>query len=308
MNVYYRYWLSMMAINNNFKNLFSTKYTLKKVINCGMYGTVYKGSSNLSSLEFAVKKLPVSRHDMTDVDNYEMIRREIKHMRKLKYSKYTVKLYDICRDEDGNFLLVEELCNGISLDHVLSYMNHDISETTAGRIIYDILVALHDCHRSSILFTDLKPSNILFSKKDKVFKITDFGASLEFPKSGNIFPQKLLMTPLFAPPEVITKTCISDGLSRSMDIWSLGILAYWLILKQHPFIEDDYHVSSHANIAQKITETKPKFDCYPASDLALSFIKLCLQKDPNNRPNCCELLNHPFIVKCKNEKLEFKTL
>ena len=53
------------------------------------------------------------------------------------------------------------------------------SEKRASRIMYQILLAINYCHKSSVVHRDLKPENILYETRDpeSPLKIIDFGTA-----------------------------------------------------------------------------------------------------------------------------------
>ena len=83
--------------------------------------------------------------------------------------------------------------------------------------------------------------------------------------------------------------------SKSVDVWSLGIMAYFLISKALPFIDNNY---VEKIIANKIKNSKLDFpNCLwkNVSKKAISFIELCLEKDEKKRWTIDEVLAHEWL-------------
>ena len=261
---------------------------------------MYKAVSKGNGKEYAVKMLPLNRQDIQKRENEEMIKREICHMRKLRKSPYVVKLEDICYDAENNVVLVEELCNGPHLQHVLAH--NKLTEVESGRIICDVIKAISDCHNNKILFCDLKPANIIYSTQDKRFKLTDFGSSIRL--DGQMIahlPYNFATTPTFAAPEMIDRTL--GNVTPASDVWAIGVLAYWLLFKSHPFL--DFYANHNQNVVDNVLTRDPTYDIYPVSPDAINFVKSILLKNPKKRIDVVEdLIEHPFIKKCQHSNIQ----
>ena len=82
----------------------------------------------------------------------------------------------------------------------------------------------------NIIHIDLKLSNILISlnKINKIsFKLCDFGISKNMKDELSI---NLLENNLTIAPEIIEK----GNINNKNDIWSLGIIIYYLLFKEYP--------------------------------------------------------------------------
>lgn len=92
-------------------------------------------------------------------------------------------------------------------------------------------------HANRIMHRDLKPENIMYSPKDKVLKIIDFGSGVKF-NSNDIKPRKRVGTSYYIAPEVLTR-----NYNEKCDIWSLGAILYVLLVGEPPFPgADDFKV------------------------------------------------------------------
>ncbi len=101
---------------------------------------------------------------------------------------------------------------------------------------------------NNIIHKDLKPSYILLSlnkkRKDKIsFKISDFGLS-----NINEGTMSSKGTPLTMSPEMLKREI--NLISSKSDIWSLGIIIYYLLFKEYPYNGGEY------NIIKQIEEKK----------------------------------------------------
>ena len=84
----------------------------------------------------------------------------------------------------------------------------------------------------------MKPENILIESSQNGYlqiKISDFGFSCLF--DPNMGLNLSLGSPLYMAPEIIRDSLYNE----KVDVWSIGIIAYWLIagVNPYPFSEKD---------------------------------------------------------------------
>lgn len=137
-----------------------------------------------------------------------------------------VKLYGHGEWENGLYIAMEFI-QGNSLRHTL--LHTPLSLKRALEIVIDIGYALCHLHTHGVIHRDLKPENILITNTGQV-KVIDFGiAQLLAEKSTEGAPpkQRLIGTPIYMSPEQRENP---ETVSYPSDIYSLGIIAYELIL------------------------------------------------------------------------------
>lgn len=128
---------------------------------------------------------------------------------------------------EGGLYIAMEYVEGISLRKYI--LLNPISLKKALGIIIDIAYALCHLHTHGVIHRDLKPENILFTANGTI-KVIDFGiAQLMTEKIGPNEParQRFLGTPIYISPEQKENP---ETVSYPSDIYSLGIIAYELIL------------------------------------------------------------------------------
>lgn len=77
--------------------------------------------------------------------------------------------------------------------------------------------------------------------------------------------------------------------NEKIDVWSLGVILFELYYGQPPF-----YTNSIYKLIQMIVEDEIKWPG-PISDIFKDFLLKMLQKNPENRISCSELLKHPFV-------------
>lgn len=79
--------------------------------------------------------------------------------------------------------------------------------------------------------------------------------------------------------------------SQAVDSWAVGILAFELLTGRAPFSASG---ASDNAIEAAIQQVAPSFPSR-MSDPAVTFITAALHKNPGQRPNILQLLQHPWI-------------
>jgi len=103
---------------------------------------------------------------------------------------------------------------------------------------------------------DLKPENLLFDEDNNI-KMIDFGLA-NYIKDGSSLTTSC-GSPNYAAPEVITG--LSYG-GPDVDIWSIGIILYAMVVGQLPFDDDQMSI-----LFQKIKEGRYFLPNYISKDV-----------------------------------------
>ncbi|MCL4171052.1 UNVERIFIED_CONTAM: hypothetical protein GTU68_024878, partial [Idotea baltica] len=93
--------------------------------------------------------------------------------------------------------------------------------------IYQICDALRYVHKKKVIHRDLKAENLLLGINYEI-KIADFGWSVHTPGSRR---QTFCGTLDYVAPEILA----GKSYNHSVDIWSLGVLAFELLCGEPPF-------------------------------------------------------------------------
>ena len=257
-------------------------YSLESKLGEGSYGTVYFGHDSQSSQPIAAKAISLENLKSRFLEQLES---EIAAMKKLD-SPYIVKLYDVMKTS-RNVYMVMEYCPGGDLDHYIKKQGAT-PEHLARKWLSQALQAFHCLRTLKILHRDLKLANILLSHEDPEradIKLADFG----FAKILNEVSKAktMLGTPLFMAPEIFNK----ESYTFSVDIWSLGVLAYELLVGRGPF---QCKSIEELKQAQRDGVTFPA-DC-TLSEQGRDLVRGMLAYRPEDRPNLEQLQAHSFFT------------
>lgn len=253
----------------------------------GAFGRVYMALIEDTGELIAVKQVKLSKYD----DNMQLIlsmEHEIALMETLRHPNI---VHLLGTQRKGNkFNILMEYVPGNSLDKILGKFG-SFSEKVIKSYTAQLLSALAYCHASNVVHRDIKAKNILVDTKGTL-KLADFGSAKRFEHvMGKAAPSlSYNYTPLWTAPEVLT-----GRYDSKVDIWSLGCVIVEMGTGQPPWSECKFENPFRALYHIGNSNTTPKLP-KKLSPLGIEFLKLCLTRDPEERPSAAELLQHPWIV------------
>jgi serine/threonine protein kinase len=274
---------SRSTVQTHHRVLFEDLYELTRELRKGKSGTVWECRHKSSGKTYAVKVIPRTSSPLHD----ETVLNEVTMMQSLSGSKYVVELLDFYEEKD-NFYLVMEYCVGGDLfDRVLQFTHY--TETEARDLTFILLKAVRTIHRAGIAHRDIKPQNVLLLSNDDNLRvrIADFGYARRIHTPESLTDR--VGTPSYVAPEVL-KNLPHD---QRVDIWSLGVVVFVLLVGYPPFLEEN-----QAALFHKIRNGEWVFyedDWKHISNEAKEFVQKVLVVDPNERWNIEECLRSPWI-------------
>lgn len=157
--------------------------------------------------------------------------------------------------------------------------------------MYDIFKSVNYLHNQEppIIHRDIKPENILFLNDN--LKLADFGWSNMKDRVRTTF----CGTPDYLAPEMV----LEKGHTEKLDVWTLGVLMYELIIGNAPFspkINSKDKKEIHKKLEQNILRNPPKFPSHVSIQARKLLTKL-LEKDQKKRISCYEALIDPWFKK-----------
>jgi serum/glucocorticoid-regulated kinase 2 len=146
------------------------------------------------------------------------------------------------------------------------------NEQVAKFYLSEIIIALEFIHSQGIIYRDLKPENILIDI-DGHIKITDFGLAKQL-KNRDDLSSTFCGSPEYLCPEMLQ----GKKHSRAVDFYTLGCLAYELLIGIPPYYSEDRQEMSRDIMYGELYI--PNAISEDAKDLLLWL----LQRDPTKRP------------------------
>ncbi|NLJ47274.1 MAG: serine/threonine protein kinase [Treponema sp.] len=202
------------------------KYPIESLVAKGGMGAVFKALHPTLKRHVIIKKLTM-RGSATLTERFK---REARILMDFK-NDHIVRVFDHFKEGSSHYIVLEYV-DGMSLDQLIK-RQRSLSSELALVIFLDACRALQYAHGMGVIHRDIKPGNILISRKGEV-KLADFGiaASEEEDDPGLTKEGMTLGTPSYMPPEQIEN---SKNVDRRADIYAMGIMLYEMVTGKKPY-------------------------------------------------------------------------
>lgn len=210
---------------------FEQRYEIRRKLGQGGLGEVYEGFDHQLQRKVAIKRLMFEEGQ--EQSTHEDLMRECHSLSALN-SPNIVSLFDIGKDNDGSFVVME-LLKGETLEELIS--RAPLTEEDFITIAEQCLEGLFAAHDAHILHRDLKPCNLMITwlaSGRLQMKLLDFGLaklSLEPSKQTIAHGNSLLGSIYFMAPEQFEQS----PLDARTDLYSLGGVFYYALTQVYPF-------------------------------------------------------------------------
>jgi tRNA A-37 threonylcarbamoyl transferase component Bud32 len=282
----YKIWIEKLKIATGYTNL-TDIYDIKQKLGNGKFGLIKLGINKKTNKKVAIKIM--SKSNMKD-DDLELVRTEIEILKICQHPNI-IQLYDVFENVNY-FYIIMEYCEGGDLFSYLEKRNFRLPEKKAAEFMHKMCAAVYYIHSYGIAHRDLKPENVLMTSNDDNadLRILDFGLSkIIGPNEKTREPYGTLS---YVAPEVL----LDIPYGKEVDLFSLGVITYLMLSGSLPF--DDK--KSEEEIARKTVNEDPPYKgsiWKTISKEAKDFIKGLLQKNPEERMNIKEALEHEWFHK-----------
>ena len=259
------------------------RYSKGRFLGKGGFARVYE-FINLDSKQQYAGKI-IEKHSLTKSRFRQKLMSEIKIHRSLDHTNI-VKFEHFFEDPENVYILLE-LCPNQTLSELLKRRKR-LTEIEAQCYLLQLILALKYLHQHQIIHRDIKLGNLFLNEKLEI-KLGDFGLASKLEFEGER-KRTICGTPNYIAPEILES---SSGHSFEVDVWSLGVLAYTLLIGKPPFETQDI----------KSTYRRIKMNAYAfpehvqLSAEAKEVIALILVREPELRPDLDGILSLGFFTK-----------
>ncbi|KAF4618415.1 hypothetical protein G7Y89_g14889 [Cudoniella acicularis] len=288
-----------------------TKYNKIHTIGKGAFAVVYKITAKFDGVPYAAKELEKRRFMKNGVLDQKMDS-EMKIMSKIKHPNIVQYIEHV--DWEDYLYIIMEYVPGGDLGSLISERG-PLPEPDVKDISTQLLGALNYLHGKGITHRDVKPDNILISRRDPFHvKLTDFGLS-KMIDSEETFLRTFCGTLLYCAPEVYNEYREYDpsgrrtyrGVDRrslppqryghAVDVWSLaGVLFYALCgAPPYPVKNGTSYQDLLARIMTEPLDIRP-LQHAQISDRGIRFVRQMLHVRPEHRATVDELLRSPWLT------------
>lgn len=272
------------------------RYELLEEIGTGATAIVHRCSRG--NEVFAVKTISLAKlrlqRDFKKIS--DKLHREVNILFNLRHQRI-VTLYDVVEDEHVALHLVMELVDGGELFEKIVELGC-FDERVARYVFLQVAEGLRYIHGKDIVHRDLKPENILVDAKasrgDLIeVKLSDFGHS-KLINDGYSTALTRVGTPQYWAPEVSDPRKAALGYDQTVDLWSLGVVLYVMLVGSYPFDGVGASMDDQIKRAQLSfrSQTGVKHLSPQAKDLISSLIKV----NPKDRLPLEKCLQHPWVT------------
>jgi eukaryotic-like serine/threonine-protein kinase len=250
------------------------RYELGDRLGRGGFATVYRAWDPLLRREVALKALSLDLSEEPDMRRRFLA--EAQALAGLRHP-HIVTVYDVGETPERPFFAME-LIDGRALDQWLAEQGRlDLPEVIA--IITDLADALDLVHTAGLVHRDVKAANVMLAQERGRRRVVlmDFGIARRMEGPRFTATNIAMLSPDTAAPEQIQ----NRPLGPAADVYSLGVLTYWMLAGRPPFVGDTAAVL-HAHVYEPpppLSELRPGLPgpVYEAVQTALT-------KDPAGRP------------------------
>ena len=188
-------------------------------------------------------------------------------------------------EDSENVYLLIEICLNQTLNELLK-RRKKLTELEVQCYSVQIIKALKYLHSHRVIHRDLKLGNLFISEKMEI-KVGDFGLATKLEFDGER-KRTVCGTPNYIAPEILEG---KTGHSYEVDIWSLGVIMYTLIIGKPPFETNNVKETYKRIKTGNYSFPENAVISEPAKDLIQSILVL----DPRKRPSLDEIMKHDFF-------------
>ncbi|MET9777710.1 protein kinase [Streptomyces sp. NPDC006367] len=257
------------------------RYQLRDLLGEGGMASVHLAYDSVLDRQVAIKTLHTELG--REQAFRERFRREAQAVAKLTHTNI-VSVFDTGEDDLGGATMpyiVMEYVEGRPLGSVLDEDVRQFGAMPADKalkITADVLAALEISHEMGLVHRDIKPGNVMMTKRG-VVKVMDFGIARAMQSGVTSMTQTGMVvgTPQYLSPE----QALGRGVDARSDLYSVGIMLFQLVTGRLPFDADSPLAIAYAHVQEEPVAASSVNRALPPAVDAL--IARALKKNPNER-------------------------
>ncbi|WP_069885226.1 protein kinase domain-containing protein [Streptomyces luteocolor] len=263
------------------RSLAGGRYQLRDLLGEGGMASVHLAYDTVLDRQVAIKTL---HSELGREQSFrERFRREAQSVAKLTHTNI-VSVFDTGEDAlDGTTMpyIVMEYVEGKPLGSVLDAAVSQFGAMPtdqALKITADVLAALEISHEMGLVHRDIKPGNVMMTKRN-VVKVMDFGIARAMQSGVTSMTQTGMVvgTPQYLSPE----QALGRGVDARSDLYSVGIMLFQLVTGRLPFEADSPLAIAYAHVQEEpVAPSSINRSLPPAID---ALVARALKKNPNER-------------------------
>jgi serine/threonine protein kinase/HD-like signal output (HDOD) protein len=273
--------LEQRRMDDNWTERTIGNYTLEEEIGQGAMGVVYRARHSSLRRPAAVKLMKTAHLDPLAIERFEV---EAQLTSGLS-NPHTIRIYDYGTTRQGVFYYVMEHLKGLSLCDLVECYGPQ-REARVIHILRHVCASLAEAHSAGLIHRDIKAENIFLTVHGGSYdfaKVLDFGLArmVERTDTPSASSRMVCGTPAYLAPEAILHPESADART---DLYSLGVVAYYLVTGQLPFVDGDARAVLQAHVEREPMTPSERLGRPVSADLE-GIILQCLAKDPDRRPD-----------------------
>lgn len=249
------------------------RYVIRQELGAGGMGAVYRATDRLTGQDVALKLVTVRQENLqfatrTDAMDIRLaLAQEFRTLSSLRHP-HIISVLDYGFDQEGRPYFTMELLDG---GRSIIEAGDDQPIERCLELLVQLLQALIYLHRRGIVHRDLKPDNVLVFGGQ--VKVLDFGLAVaqDLIEPGQ---EHAVGTLAYMAPEVLQ----GSPASIASDLYAVGIIAYELLGRRHPF-----NTSSVTQLINDIIQTPADVHSLQLGSGLTAILTRLLAKQPELR-------------------------
>ena len=269
------------------------RYKIVRAIREGGVGAVYLAEDISLARPVALKFLKAEQ--AADTALVKRLHQEAKTMARLE-NPHIVSVYDFVSSAEHVYVAMQYVDGESLLERLERKGRLPLAEVL--RVVRDCSRGLAAAHEQGILHRDMKPSNVMLTRRGEV-KVADFGLAQPTGDSAAVGganggsnggstgeKKKVEGTPHYMSPE----QCRGAPQDARSDIYSLGVMFYQLLTGEVPFTGANIREVLTRHVKEPPPDVRERFPDLQLSEDIAALIRRMMAKERETRPDAAEVV------------------